>query len=86
MLSIQKARQFAVQYGLTLCDHCEQPREQHVGFDHGRGKCLLATRGIDMGIAYPNKDRRDDAITRINKYNAAHQNAEDKELFIGSGI
>lgn len=76
MLSIQKAQQLAAQHGLTLCDHCEQPREQHMGFDHGRGKCLLATRGIDMGMRYSNEDQRDDAIARINKYSAAHQLAE----------
>lgn len=85
-LPIKEARQIAVEHGLALCTHCEQPEEQHCGYDHGAGKCLLARNLLDLTLRYPNKQERHDAVERINRYNAAHQAAEEAWLTVGGGI
>lgn len=93
VLSIQKAQQLAVEHGLTLCDHCELPMEQHFGFNHGEGKCIVPADNLCMSMRYPDEKARAEVITRINKYNDAHQaaedahqDAEDAKLNRGAGI
>lgn len=85
-LPIEAARQIAAEHGLTLCDHCEQPREQHFGFDHGKGRCILCAGWIDMSFLYPKEAERLDAMNRINAYNEAHGVAEYAWANQGEGI
>ena len=59
----------AARFGLTLCDFCQQPQEIHAGFDHGKGKCLLADNWISLGLRYPSDEKRRDIVERVNSYN-----------------
>lgn len=86
MLTLDEAKQLAAEHGLTLCDHCEHPREMHVGFDHGAGKCLVARNSIDLVIRFQDHEERVAVVERINRYDAAHHEAEQSSLFAGAGI
>jgi len=74
----------AERFGLTLCDACEQPREIHVGYDHGNGRCLLDTTG--MMLQLDGRHDKADLIKRLNAFFRAVDDAEEAERLIGAGI
>ena len=61
-----KESEIAARHGLTLCDHCGNSRELHVGFDHGKRKCILARDRLDLAIHH--RGDLDDVVRRLSAY------------------
>ena len=51
---------------LPLCDFCRQPLLLHVGFDHGKRRCLLAGDRLDLAIHH--KQDLDEVVRRLNEW------------------
>jgi hypothetical protein len=56
----------------TLCDFCRQPQMLHMGFDHGKGKCLLARSWIDLMLCPDmDADKARDIVKAVNEWHEA---------------
>lgn len=69
---------------LSICQHCDFPREAHVGFDHGKGKCIVTGRVSDLAGLDGRRSRRewDRVFARIREW----LDIRDALQNIGEGI
>jgi hypothetical protein len=55
---------------MDLCDFCGQPKALHVGFDHGKRKCLLAFTRLNLVIFF-GEARAREIIREVNEWREA---------------
>lgn len=70
---------------MTLCDHCNQPLDLHLGFNHGAGKCIIARGALDLTLKF-GWERAKAVIEQASAWYAARQEAQQVANSVGEGI
>jgi hypothetical protein len=70
---------------LTPCDGCGLPVEIHLGYDHGRRKCLVASSTLDLSLIYDRENCKA-MLKRFADWVEKTESREWAEANMGAGI
>lgn len=66
---------------MELCESCQQPQALHLGYDHGKGKCLLAHDALSLSLKF-GMDKATEVIRQAKAWYKEQELSRDN----GAGI
>lgn len=78
-----RIREIAAQHDVSLCDHCNQPKVLHVGFNHSKRECSVDFDGWSLTLRLRDRVR---VLKKLNAYFADLVKADQAELQKGAMI